>query len=101
MMLYSNNVVPLHVPITIVMPRQMRKKSGTGIYHVMHHGINRQDIFGDEEDYLQFLKIFHTMVEKHDGPKSAHRNRPHEQKIKMKMMFYGNNIVILQTYIAT
>ena len=83
------------------MPRQMRKKSGTGIYHVMHHGTNRQDIFGDEEDYLQFLKIFHTMVEKHDGPKSAHRNRPHEQKIKMKMMFYGNNIVILQTYIAT
>ena len=40
-MLYSNNVVPLHVPITTVMPRQTRKKSGAGIYHVMLRGINR------------------------------------------------------------
>jgi len=47
-MLYSNNVVPLHVPITTVMPRQTRRKSGTGIYHVMLRGINRQDI-SDEE----------------------------------------------------
>ena len=27
------------------MPRQARKESGTGIYHVMLRGINRQDIF--------------------------------------------------------
>ena len=26
------------------MPRQARKESGTGIYHVMLRGINRQDI---------------------------------------------------------
>ena len=35
------------------MARQIRKKSGTGIYHVMLRGINRQDIFEDDEDYLQ------------------------------------------------
>ena len=35
------------------MPRQERTKSGTGIYHVMLRGINRQDIFEDDEDYLQ------------------------------------------------
>ena len=29
------------------MERQLRKKSGTGIYHVMVRGINRQDIFED------------------------------------------------------
>ena len=34
------------------MARQIRKKSGTGIYHVMLRGINRQDIFEDDEDYL-------------------------------------------------
>jgi hypothetical protein len=34
------------------MPRQERTKSGTGIYHVMLRGINRQDIFEDDEDYL-------------------------------------------------
>ena len=33
------------------MPRQARKTSGTGIYHVMLRGINRQDIFEDDEDY--------------------------------------------------
>ena len=27
------------------MPRQSRKKSSTGIYHVMLRGINKQDIF--------------------------------------------------------
>ena len=34
------------------MPRQARKESGTGIYHVMLRGINRQDIFEDAEDYM-------------------------------------------------
>lgn len=32
------------------MARQMRKKSGTGVYHVMLRGINRQDIFEDDEE---------------------------------------------------
>jgi hypothetical protein len=33
------------------MPRKERTKSGTGIYHVMLKGINKQDIF--EEGYCQ------------------------------------------------
>ena len=32
------------------MPRQARKKCESGVYHVMMRGINRQDIFEDEED---------------------------------------------------
>ena len=35
-----------------IMPRQERLQSVTGIYHVMLRGINRQDIFEDDEDYL-------------------------------------------------
>ncbi len=35
------------------MARAIRKKSGTGVYHVMLRGINRQDIFEDDEDYMQ------------------------------------------------
>ena len=31
------------------MPRQARKESGTGIYHMRLRGINRQDIFEDAE----------------------------------------------------
>ena len=32
------------------MPRQERLQSATGIYHVMLRGINKQDIFEDDED---------------------------------------------------
>ena len=38
------------------MPRQERTKSGTGIYHVMLRGINRQDIFEDDEDYIHLTR---------------------------------------------
>lgn len=39
------------------MPRQARKKSQTGIYHIMLRGINGQQIFVDSEDYEKFLEI--------------------------------------------
>ena len=39
------------------MPRQARKKSKSGIYHVMLRGINRQQIFEDAEDCNKFLAI--------------------------------------------
>jgi REP element-mobilizing transposase RayT len=38
------------------MPRQARKKSESGIYHIMLRGINRQAIFEDDEDQSVFLK---------------------------------------------
>ena len=44
MLTYDNNFVPLVQLKTITMPRQARKTSGTGIYHVMLRGINRQDM---------------------------------------------------------
>ena len=39
------------------MPRQARKKSESGIYHIMLRGINQQQIFEDHEDYDKFLTI--------------------------------------------
>ena len=39
------------------MPRTQRKKSESGIYHVMLRGINQQQIFEDEEDCAHFLAI--------------------------------------------
>ncbi len=44
------------------MPRQARVMSGTGIYHVMLRGINRQNIFEDVEDYTHFLQLLYQMV---------------------------------------
>ena len=40
------------------MPRQARRKSESGIYHIMLRGINQQQIFEDSEDYEKFLLIF-------------------------------------------
>jgi len=45
------------------MPRHARKKSKTGIYHVIMRGINRQVIFEDDEDndkFIETLKAFKT-----------------------------------------
>ena len=39
------------------MPRQARKKSESGIYHIMLRGINQQQIFEGQEDYEKFLEI--------------------------------------------
>ena len=66
MMLYQNKVVSLHSPITNDMPRQVRKRSGTGIYHVMLRGINRQDIFEDETDYQQMTACLRSLTERRD-----------------------------------
>lgn len=38
------------------MPRTARKKSKTGIYHIMLRGVNKQRIFEDEEDCEKFLQ---------------------------------------------
>lgn len=43
------------------MPRRAREKSGSGVYHIMVRGINREDIFTDEQDrqnYLSTLKKY-------------------------------------------
>ena len=48
------------------MPRKNREKSATGIYHVMLRGINRQDIFEDDEDYRRFITILRSTVDPHD-----------------------------------
>lgn len=48
------------------MPRQSRKNSGTGIYHVMLRGINRQNIFEDSDDYFKFIKLLHQSAHPKD-----------------------------------
>ena len=62
-------LLPLPVQNNIAgigMARQLRKKSGTGIYHMMLRGINRQDIFEDEGDEItrSVLVIIYGVVQK-------------------------------------
>ncbi len=39
------------------MPRKVRRKTKTGIYHVMLRGINRESIFENENDKSRFISI--------------------------------------------
>lgn len=48
------------------MARLARQRSGTGIYHVMLRGINRQDIFEDQEDYMQFISCLRSLLSRFD-----------------------------------
>lgn len=49
------------------MPRQPRKKSNTGIYHIMLRGINRQSLFEDDHDRYKFVRILDTCREEAVG----------------------------------
>ena len=44
------------------MPRQGRIQSGTGVYHVMMRGINRQRILEDSEDHYTFLQCLRSRI---------------------------------------
>ena len=46
------------------MPRAAREKSSTGIYHIILRGINRQNIFEDEEDAIRLLETIESYKEK-------------------------------------
>ena len=46
------------------MPRIARKKSDSGIYHVMLRGINKQQIFEEEDDFEKYLHVLKLCQEK-------------------------------------
>ena len=48
------------------MTRQIRQISQSGIYHVMLRGVNRQQIFENDDDYLKFIFILHDMISPKD-----------------------------------
>jgi putative transposase len=44
------------------MPRGERRKSNSGIYHIMLRGINRQSIFENDDDCQKFIEILKTNI---------------------------------------
>lgn len=48
------------------MPRQARAKSSTGIYHCILRGVDKRDIFLDDQDRYKFLKEIKNAKEKYD-----------------------------------
>lgn len=49
------------------MTRLARKISNTGIYHIMVRGINRQDIFFDDEDRIRYIESVTRFVDEENG----------------------------------
>jgi putative transposase len=39
------------------MGRQVRQYSQTGLYYIIYRGINRQNIFEEDSDYIKIAKI--------------------------------------------
>lgn len=57
------------------MPRQSRITSGTGVYHVMLRGINKQNIFESRDDYWKFIRLMDRLChprDETDRPIPAH-----------------------------
>ena len=45
------------------MPRQARTISATNVYHVILRGVNKQQVFEDEEDYIRFLNVLRRQTQ--------------------------------------
>ena len=45
------------------MPRQARTTSATCVYHTILRGVNKQQVFEDEEDYLRFLNVLRRQTQ--------------------------------------
>ena len=52
--IFANVLIPFSI---VCMARKAREASDSGIYHVMLRGVNRQDIFECDKDYLKFLDL--------------------------------------------
>ena len=50
-------IVDIIIAEVITMARQPRLLSGTGMYHVMFRGINKQEIFHHDADYKKLKEI--------------------------------------------
>ena len=59
------------------MPRIERKKSTSGIYHIMIRGNEQRDLYIDDEDRMRFLESSPTT---YWNDKKHGENRPHPHR---------------------
>ena len=45
------------------MPRQARMTSASSVYHAILRGVNKQQVFEDEEDYMHFLNVLRRQTQ--------------------------------------
>ena len=66
------------------MPRHARKKSESGIYHIMFRGINKQNIFEEPEDYKKALELLSEAREKSEAELYAYCFMPNHIHLLLK-----------------
>ena len=45
------------------MPWQARTTSATNVYHAILRGVNKQQVFEDDEDYIHFLNVLRRQTQ--------------------------------------
>ena len=45
------------------MPRQARTISATNVYHAILRGVNKQQVFEDDEDYIRILNVLRRQTQ--------------------------------------
>ena len=45
------------------MPRQARTISATNVYHAILRGVNKQQVFEDDEDYIRLLNVLRRQTQ--------------------------------------
>ena len=45
------------------MPRQARTISAANVYHAILRGVNKQQVFEDDEDYIRFLNVLRRQTQ--------------------------------------
>lgn len=70
------------------MSRQARTESGTGVYHAILRGVNKQQIFECDEDYAHFVRIFLVNAELQSVPvpRKSTKNQTNLQNVTATYM---------------
>ncbi len=74
------------------MPRKARVQTSTGVYHAILRGVNKQQIFEDDEDYTRFLDILQLQTTPEVNPTTGVA-KPHCRIYAYCLM--GNHVHLL------
>lgn len=83
------------------MPRAPRKRSDSGLYHVMLRGINKQRIFHEEGDYQSFLQALRIYRDKCPFQLLAWCLMPNHVHLLIKELPEGDNISQIMKRVGT
>ena len=58
------------------MPRKARVQASTNVYHAILRGVNKQQTFEDEDDYIRFLDILRAQTVSKEDPATGEAKQP-------------------------